>query len=105
MRPSRRVARLVALLGLPLVLAAFAAQGRGTTRYRLAGTAYAVPHAYEFSRNVHLPWFDALPGLGREPADALWLMLPAAVADRVPAYVLARLAAWKRSAPAREGVP
>ncbi|MGU3338938.1 hypothetical protein ACLBXJ_13050 [Methylobacterium mesophilicum] len=46
MRPSRRVA----LLGLPLVLAAFAAEGRfGTTRYRLAGTAYAVPDAYEFS--------------------------------------------------------
>lgn len=88
MRPSRRVARLVALLGLPLVLAAFAAEGRfGTTRYRLAGTAYAVPHTYEFSRNFRLPWLDALPGLGREPADSLWLMLPAAeVAAGLPGY-------------------
>ncbi|MCI9881955.1 MULTISPECIES: hypothetical protein [Methylobacterium] len=47
-----------------------------------------MPHAHEFSRNVHLPGLDALPG-----------------PDRVPAYVLARLAAWKRSAPAREEAP
>lgn len=87
-RPRRHPARFVLLFGLPLVLAAFAADLRfGTTRYRLAGTDYAVPHAYEFSRNVHLPWLDGVPGLGREPEESLWLILPAAeVAEGLSGY-------------------
>ncbi|MEH3147718.1 MAG: hypothetical protein PGN34_20775 [Methylobacterium frigidaeris] len=82
-----RALHVAALLVLA-TLGAVAAESRfGRTSYRLAGTDYAVPHRYEFSRNFRLPWLDAIPGLGREPEESLALLLPAAeVAEGLPGY-------------------
>lgn len=62
---------------MALVLALVAESYLGSTRYRLNGVTYAVPHSYEFMRNFRVPWLDRVSGLDDEPGESVWLLLPA----------------------------
>jgi hypothetical protein len=57
--------------------AAMAESDLGSTRYRLNGATYAVPHKYEFRRNFSVPWLAGIKGLDKEPDESVWLLLPA----------------------------
>lgn len=82
--------RVILVLVAVLVVACVAcgAEARyGTTTYHLRGVTYFVPHKYEFSRQFHLPWLDEIEGLAEEPAESIWLMIPAPeLAIGIPGY-------------------
>jgi hypothetical protein len=79
---------LVLIAFLVVACVACGAEARyGTTTYHLRGVTYFVPHKYEFSRQFHLPWLDEIEGLAEEPAESIWLMIPAPeLASGIPGY-------------------
>jgi hypothetical protein len=82
-----RLAGLLVLMAVAAIAAWFVETVSGTTRYRLNGADYAVPHRYEFTRRFHLPWLDHIRGLGRQPEASVMLLLPAGeIASGVPGY-------------------
>lgn len=83
----RRILIIVAVL-VPAAFLAIFLEGRfGTSTYHLRGVTYAVPHAYEFSRQFHLPWLNDVEGLAQEPDESIWLIIPAAeLAAGIPGY-------------------
>lgn len=83
----RRILIIVAVL-VPAAFLAIFLEGRfGTSTYHLRGVTYAVPHAYELSRQFHLPWLNDVEGLAQEPDESIWLIIPAAeLAAGIPGY-------------------
>lgn len=79
--------KVVALALGALVVAAAVEAHVGSTRYELNGTAYAVPHKYEFMRNFRLPWLEGVKGLDKEPDESVWILIPAnELARDIPGY-------------------
>ncbi|QNN65079.1 hypothetical protein H9L12_13020 [Sphingomonas rhizophila] len=79
--------KIVAFALGALVVAVVAESHFGSTRYKLNGAAYSVPHQYEFARNFRLPWLESAEGLEKEPDESVWLLIPShEMAREVPGY-------------------
>ena len=79
--------KIVAFALGALVVAVVAESHFGSTRYKLNGAAYSVPHQYEFARNFRLPWLESAEGLEKEPDESVWLLIPShEMAREVPSY-------------------
>lgn len=70
-------AQVIVLAIVSIGAAAMVESYFGSTRYRLNGATYAVPHKYEFMRNFSVPWLAGIKGLEKEPDESVWLLLPA----------------------------
>jgi hypothetical protein len=73
------VTRLQIILasGAAIVAALVGESYFGSTRYKINGVTYAVPHKYEFMRNFSFPWLAGVKGLDKEPDQSVWLLFPA----------------------------
>ena len=71
-----------------MVVAALVADSYiGSTRYRINGVTYRVPHKYEFMRNFSVPWLAGVKGLDKEPDQSVSLLFPAnQLSQGIPGY-------------------
>lgn len=78
----------IILTSAAAVVAAIVAESYlGSTRYKINGVTYAVPHKYEFARNFSLPWLGGVKGLDKEPDQSVWILFPASqLAQGIPNY-------------------
>jgi hypothetical protein len=78
----------ITLLAVGAAIAALVAESYlGSSRYKINGITYKVPHKYEFMRNFSMPWLAGVKGLDREPHQSVWILFPAdQLAKGIPGY-------------------